>query len=771
MSSFNDYLKNTGVSIIVNRFFKGADIYSKHKITSLDYDFVEEPPLPASYYLENGLTNSHKIRVKYTLDYDPQLFYSTFEIPKEIDGAFIIEGAYRISTNKLSSDYECRIQMSGTGDYCINFDYLRRYDIKKSILKIKRFDSLTNTVDRGLEIPYDKIDSLVGEKKELLKLTETQIKKFQIKLDLDYTPEYITTKLIQECLAFGDDRIRDLIIDKKIDSVSTGFMQHMFRSNNGRNYIMARSRINDYFTKYGKLQDEITAITRLAFKYFKGSSEAKSGEANLQVPPGINAINLDSLGSKITIPETVAYNDTMSDIIDVADTPNNQNISKQNSLTVSAHITDEGVLFDVYDKEFNKITIKYLDYLNSKVCASEYVDYKKLQLKPNENGEVEVKYRMKRKMVKVDEIDLIDLHPDYRLSPTNRRIPFFNYTDSVRLSMGSSMLKQSIPLVNAQRPLVDTGNTEELHTNILNEQFEYDEGKVVEIDSDKVTIELPNGEKTEVLRRTAIQSINDVSVYTEPKVKVGQKVKKGDVICGAVGLQDDTYKMGLNTLVLFHAMFGYVNEDALVVSESYANRMTHYSIIDLSIDIKNSTSLKWIAPIGTRVRSGDSIVTIFKAVRLDEINRTLNEKLGGLFGEEGTDLTQYTIEDFLKVPNNIEEAYVSDVMIQENKGVRIPRNVKKPDFSFARESEKVMKEYDKNKDRKPIYDRFPEYVASDTLDPINLDNKNYKVVYTLRIRLIKVTGLMIASKVTNRYGGKGVRHIAHSIRNAGITKS
>jgi hypothetical protein len=67
-------------------------------------------------------------------------------------------------------------------------------------------------------------------------------------------------------------------------------------------------------------------------------------------------------------------------------------------------------LFDVYDKNFTKITIKYIDYLNSKVCASEYVDYNKFQLKPNENGEVEVKYRMKRKMVKVEEIDLIDLY-------------------------------------------------------------------------------------------------------------------------------------------------------------------------------------------------------------------------------------------------------------------------------------------------------------------------------------------------------------------------
>ena len=86
----------------------------------------------------------------------------------------------------------------------------------------------------------------------------------------------------------------------------------------------------------------------------------------------------------------------MSDLIDIADTPINQNTNLQNSLTISTHITDEGVKFDVYDKEFNKITIDYYDYLNSKVVASEYVDYDNNSLLPNDNGQVEVKYRMRR---------------------------------------------------------------------------------------------------------------------------------------------------------------------------------------------------------------------------------------------------------------------------------------------------------------------------------------------------------------------------------------
>ena len=97
-------------------------------------------------------------------------------------------------------------------------------------------------------------------------------------------------------------------------------------------------------------------------------------------------------------------------------------------------------MFDVYDKDFKKITIAYLDYLNSKVVASEYVDYETNTIKPNESGKIEVKHRMKRKTVDKDDYDLIDLHPDYRLSTSTRRIPFLSMTDSVRISMGTSIL-------------------------------------------------------------------------------------------------------------------------------------------------------------------------------------------------------------------------------------------------------------------------------------------------------------------------------------------
>lgn len=110
----------------------------------------------------------------------------------------------------------------------------------------------------------------------------------------------------------------------------------------------------------------------------------------------------------------------------------NQNTNLQNSLTISTHLTDDGVLFDVYDKDFKKITIDYLDYLNSKVVASEYVDYETNTIKPNESGKIEVKHRMKRKTVDKDDYDLIDLHPDYRLSTSTRRIPFLKNIEEIK---------------------------------------------------------------------------------------------------------------------------------------------------------------------------------------------------------------------------------------------------------------------------------------------------------------------------------------------------
>ena len=54
MSNFNEFFKNKGLKTIVDKFFDGVDAYNpKNKITNLKYEIVQEPPYPASYYIEN----------------------------------------------------------------------------------------------------------------------------------------------------------------------------------------------------------------------------------------------------------------------------------------------------------------------------------------------------------------------------------------------------------------------------------------------------------------------------------------------------------------------------------------------------------------------------------------------------------------------------------------------------------------------------------------------------------------------------------------------
>ena len=290
MSNFNQYFRNQGAAVIVDKFFSNIDLWNPdHKLTELKWH-IEDDNRPASYFIENGLTASHKVVMEYTINYDGEIRVSEFEVPREVDGAFIIEGAYRIATNILGNDYDCRINMSGTGRWYINFDYDRQYDIHKGILKIKRVDPGLGLSERVREYKLDEIDQITGLEKEALRLTDRQSKKLQIKLDLDYKPEFICKKVIEDCIAYGDDRVRDLIIDKKIESVPSGFITFLLKGSNNRNYYGTKRKISNYWNKFNKLPEQVNILTLLCVRYWKGSSDASKGGSEVQVAPGINAI-------------------------------------------------------------------------------------------------------------------------------------------------------------------------------------------------------------------------------------------------------------------------------------------------------------------------------------------------------------------------------------------------------------------------------------------------------------------------------------------------
>ncbi len=184
-------------------------------------------------------------------------------------------------------------------------------DSKEIESKVKEIGKKVAEVSKSA---FDKASDKVQDftDKSILKI---DIKKLQVKLDLPYKPEFITRKVIEDCMAFGDDRVRDLIVDKKIESVPSGFINYLFKGGNNRNFYGTRRKIQNYWTRYNKLQDQVNTLTMLCARYWKGSSDASKGGSDIQISPGINAINLQSLTNKIQIPQSVAYNQSMTDLI------------------------------------------------------------------------------------------------------------------------------------------------------------------------------------------------------------------------------------------------------------------------------------------------------------------------------------------------------------------------------------------------------------------------------------------------------------------------
>ena len=82
MSNFNEYFRNTGAKLMVDRFFKDVDKYSKSKITKISHKIDKIPDQPASFYIENGYTATFKVLIEYELNNDGRVLMTEFECPR-----------------------------------------------------------------------------------------------------------------------------------------------------------------------------------------------------------------------------------------------------------------------------------------------------------------------------------------------------------------------------------------------------------------------------------------------------------------------------------------------------------------------------------------------------------------------------------------------------------------------------------------------------------------------------------------------------------------
>ncbi len=368
------------------------------------------------------------------------------------------------------------------------------------------------------------------------------------------------------------------------------------------------------------------------------------------------------------------------------ETPEGPNIGLISSLCVYAKINELGFIETPYQRVVDgQVQIGEPPiYLSAE--AEENKTVAQATTPQDEEGRItETRVKARRQadfpIVSSDEIDLIDIASNQIASIAASLIPFLEHDDANRALMGSNMMRQAVPLLNPEIPIVGTGIEEAVaHDSRVLLNAEAD-GVVEYVDSTKIVIRHNRTEKERLVsfdddvkeyRLTKYQRTNhSTAINLRPIVKKGDKVKKGQVLCEGYATQGGELALGRNMMVAFMPWKGYNFEDAVVISERVVRediftsvhveeftlevRETKRGNEELTRDIPNvgneatkDLDENGIIRIGAEVKEGD--ILIGKITPKGESDPTPEEKLlRAIFGDKAGDVKDAS----LKVPPSL----------------------------------------------------------------------------------------------------------------------
>ena len=362
------------------------------------------------------------------------------------------------------------------------------------------------------------------------------------------------------------------------------------------------------------------------------------------------------------------------------ETPEGPNIGLISSLSVFAKVNNLGFIETPY-REVNegKIDLKNVKYLSAEEEEGKYITQANINrdksgkiLDPKVIARLEADYPV----IEPKDVNYVDVAPNQIASISASLIPFLEHDDANRALMGSNMMRQSVPLMNPESPIVGTGLENQVASDsrvLINADMD---GKVTYVDSEKITVKY---EMTEDEKLTSFDSDEKnynlvkfrktnqgTCINLKPIVRKGEKVRKGQVLCEGYATKQGELALGRNLRVAFMPWKGYNFEDAIVISEKVVRddyftsihideysldvRDTKLGMEELTSDIPNiseeATSEldeNGMIRIGAEVKPGD--ILIGKITPKGESDPTPEEKLlRAIFGDKAGDVKDASLK-------------------------------------------------------------------------------------------------------------------------------
>ncbi|MBP6642909.1 MAG: DNA-directed RNA polymerase subunit beta, partial [Flavobacteriales bacterium] len=299
----------------------------------------------------------------------------------------------------------------------------------------------------------------------------------------------------------------------------------------------------------------------------------------------------------------------------------------------------------------------------------------------NEKGEFQsgrVKARLMGDfpVVEPKELHLMDVAPNQIASIAASLIPFLEHNDANRALMGSNMMRQAVPLLRPEAPLVGTGLEELVARDSRVLLVAEGDGVVKSVDSNRILIEYKrsdderivsfDGDEKEYKLTKFLKTNQSTCMNLRPLVRKGEKVSKGQTLCEGYGTQDGELAIGRNLQVAFMPWKGYNFEDAIVISERVASediftsihideynmevRDTKRGLEELTADIPNVSEdatkdldENGLIRIGAEVKEGD--ILIGKITPKGETDPSPEEKLlRAIFGDKAGDVKDASLK-------------------------------------------------------------------------------------------------------------------------------